>query len=363
MSSTPSTKITLVVINDEDYASESMFQGASPLRQDRVVKLINAIQSFKPSIIGVDLDTGHWKPDMLPETAPARIVWARLFKPDPEAPLAIQSREDLQPLPGRQPPQHCSGLTGMQPDPDFVIRQYPEFYTVTGKGADGGAHGKESLEPAYLSFGRVVHLMHLGAPCQETTLAIEERRTEENWEERRVLIQFRGEGHDLHQISAGAVLEAAAIQDNRTREALTGRIVLLGGTYSAGRDRYPTPVGMMAGVEILGHTIETELGAHIADLSGILSWIDVGLGASIVLIGAFRRKLALAVDLLAMVVLLLLSNWLFRTMAVFFNAIPVLAGALLHNMLDPIVEPWLHPLARWFQRDDPAQSTPPQPKH
>src|SRR5262249_51017321 len=140
----------------------------------------------------------------------------------------------------------------------------------------------------------------------------------------------------------GAVLEAAKLPLNdpaamRMWDTLGGRVVLLGGSYQAGRDRYPTPVGMLTGVEILAHSIETEL-APITELSEMLTWIDVGLGALLVVVGAFYRRLGWILTWIAAAGVLLASYWLFRSAAILFNAIPILAAVLLHNRLERVWE-------------------------
>src|SRR6185312_5213214 len=67
-------KVRLVVIDDKDYAT--WFQGESPLDPKPLGQIITAIWKGQPSLIVVDLDTGHQKFRNLAVPPQARIVWA-----------------------------------------------------------------------------------------------------------------------------------------------------------------------------------------------------------------------------------------------------------------------------------------------
>ena len=107
--------------------------------------------------------------------------------------------------------------------------------------------------------------------------------------------------------SAGFVLHAAQLLDYQRSSAfldstLRGKIVLLGGTYAAGRDAHHTPVGMLPGVEIQAQALQTELAGGGA---GVPSWLllyslQLVFGAGVVLLTLrlSPRRAALALLLL-----------------------------------------------------------------
>src|SRR5262249_11283119 len=151
LSSTPSVNVAIVTIDDEDY--EKRYQATSPLKQATVIELINAIQFFGPRIVGVDLDTGHWSPPPNLKNTPGRLVWARLFEPAENGPLRIAK---LGPVPGGGREEPCWGLTAMQADSDYVIRQYPESVAYEGPPTEGPQVTTAEAHLAYVSFPRVV---------------------------------------------------------------------------------------------------------------------------------------------------------------------------------------------------------------
>ena len=104
-------------------------------------------------------------------------------------------------------------------------------------------------------------------------------------------ISFAGPPGTLVSFPAGPILAAArsgapAAADNPFRD----RIVLIGGSFAASRDFYPTPTGLMAGVEIHANTVHTLLERRA--LAPPPSWLNLG------------------VLLLTCVIVALLSVWL-----------------------------------------------------
>ena len=90
-----------------------------------------------------------------------------------------------------------------------------------------------------------------------------------------------------------------------------GRIVLVGATFAESRDFYPTPVGLMAGVEIQAHMIHTLLSRRVlmpphwaASLALLL-----GVCMMIALLSVWLRPLWLAAASLALLLLLTLASY------------------------------------------------------
>ncbi len=253
LTSTPSHALLIVTITDDDYAER--FHRRSPLDPRQVSEIIGGIQFFSPKVIGVDLDTEDWNPEDAARVSPSpgRLLWARLFTADPAGPLRIA---ELDKVLGSEGANVCYGLTAMQADSDLLVRQYPGEYRM--------ARGSQTV--AYPSFPIVVqHLVTDGSCPKESQPQSEGARTEANWDENRLLIRYRGAGHEIRRIPAGALMDTVQLARENLehpavqlmRNLIAGQIVLLGGTYRAGRDTYPTPVGMVAGVEILGQAVLT----------------------------------------------------------------------------------------------------------
>jgi CHASE2 domain-containing sensor protein len=340
LTSTPSTALLIVTINDDDYAER--FQRRSPLDPAQVARIIGALQYFAPKVIGVDLDTEDWNPAdaaRVPAT-PGHLVWARLFDADPSGPLRIANLDKVL---GSDGSGVCFGLTAMQADSDLRVRQYPGEYR--------SERGGETA--AYPSFPLVVRQMVKDGTCpKQEKPQSEESRTEANWSENRLLIRYRGDGHQIRKIPAGALMDtrelAAHSPENpaveRMRNLLAGAIVLLGGTYKAGRDSYPTPVGMVAGVEILGQAILTAQEGPIHEAGGGLIWFDICLGLALLALSLNHPKLATVVNIALLFLLIPVSGWLFRSFAFFLDTIPVQISMLVHSNFHPMLERYMEKL-------------------
>ncbi|HWD00572.1 MAG TPA: CHASE2 domain-containing protein [Candidatus Sulfopaludibacter sp.] len=334
LTSTPTHELVIVTITDNDYAEQ--FHRQSPLDPAKVAAILGDIQYFAPRVIGVDLDTEDWKPEDAARvpSGPGRMVWARLFTADPSGPLRIATLDKVQ---GSDGQQVCYGLTAMQADSDLRVRQYPSSYTQT--------QGSQTV--AYPSFPMVVLKMDTDGVCPKgAPPQAESERTESNWDEGRLLIRYRGDRHEIRKIPAGAVIDtrklAREAPDNpavqQMKTLIDGRIVLLGGTYQAGRDSYPTPVGMVAGVEILGQAILTAAEGPIKEAGSGLIWFDLALGLGLVLLGLKWPRTATAINLSMLILLVPISAWLFRSFAFFLDAIPVQISVLLHSTMHPALE-------------------------
>ena len=334
MTSTPTDDLVIVAIDDDDYASQ--FNKTSPLNPARVAAIVGAIQSFSPRVIGVDLDTGDWKPGEASSVPakPGRIVWARLFDPDPAGPLRIAKLDNVL---GSGGDNLCFGLTAMQQDSDLLVRQYPGEYHQERNG--------ETV--AYPSFPIVVHHLVTDGTCpKEGDPRAEGERTASTWDEGRLLIRYRGERHEIRKITAGALLDTYDLARQaprnpaveRLKTLLDGHVVLLGGTYRAGRDVYPTPVGMIAGVEILGQAILTAAEGPIREAGSGLIWFDLLLGLSLLLLSVNHPRVAAGVNVALLFLLIPISGWLFRSFAFFLDTIPVQIGMLLHSNFHPMLE-------------------------
>jgi CHASE2 domain-containing sensor protein len=325
--STPSSSLTIVTISDDDYLH--VFENRSPLKQPELMGLIDEVLKYSPRIVGVDLDTEDWKQPLLPGMANPSLVWARLFKPSPSDARKIA---ELKGVVGNDKgfalgKQMCFGLTGMQADPDYVIREYQTEFAVEGQPV------------AYRSFPSLIRHM-----WKQTTCVPEIAPSRE--EERR-LISFRGEEHEIPQITAGAVLDAGKQSNSPAQQMMKSllehKIVLIGGSYALGRDIYPTPVGLMTGVQILAHSIITEIQGPATEAHFSVLLIDLALGVGLVALGLLVPARFIWLELIASVILVPLlaiwfSNLLFHTIAFFLDFTPVLTSVFLHTLFEHLNE-------------------------
>jgi CHASE2 domain-containing sensor protein len=139
----------------------------------------------------------------------------------------------------------------------------------------------------------------------------------------------------------GSADAASVDQDihNRREALLRDKIVLIGGNFRAARDVYLTPLGEMAGVELIALAIESEFGGGIRETSKLLEKLaDLFVGSLIVLLYFYYRRRPRFALLLSLVgvplVATAFSLLLFRTAAYWFNFMPIIIGMVMHQMLE-----------------------------
>ena len=225
--------IVIVAITNNDY--ETLFKSTSPLDPSELRELIDAIALGRPKVIGVDIDTSDARFRELqldPRWPP--VVWASV----PEQ--LDKGRFTVRPVLGGDVAGALSGVA-LLPQEDNYVRDYLRQVV-----SDHGI-----LD----SFPVAIARLYRGSPAQESS------SLEHTWDSER-LLDFWGapdQAYRFDTYSASTVLQGARGSAWQSEGVLNGKIVLLAGTYEAGRDRYQTPVGMMSGTEILAEAIETEL--------------------------------------------------------------------------------------------------------
>jgi CHASE2 domain-containing sensor protein len=309
--------LTLVLIDDADY--KSAFKGASPLDAQRVLDVIEAIHQGNPKVIGVDLDTTHWtEKDAARASKIPNVVWAR----DGWEERGKLEMENL--LGGFYGEQTCFGLPAVQVDDDGVVRRYSQSYPVGDR-----------ILPA---FPEAVAAIAERKPCPEAEPAA---KVPAESGEGGIRINFLGQGLAFPRLPSSAVVQLAKTSEWRSHSDVEGRTVLLGGVFRAARDRYVTPVGLMDGVAIIAHIVESELsGDKIREADHELHLLaDIALGLVLVTIFYFVEGWwKLAVILIAVSLVILVSFWLLQSTAYFFSFVPVLGGVLLHEFIESVVE-------------------------
>ncbi len=332
-----SQHLLLVTINAADYENPLLFDGQSPLKQREVITIINAIAAAKPSVIGVDLDTSTWNPD-LNETISkgAPIVWVR------EARLSEAEAKDLQwpdsnvklkkLLGGDDGKGNCWGLPALAPDADGVLRRYLTEIPEEGLSDKAGT----TPRTAFVSFIDVIDEVSRKASCPTPTRPISTKTSEEDL---RPLIDFVR--WKLPRYSGSAILDLARVPDWRDHPEkypeINKKIVLLGGAFEESRDYYRTPVGWRYGVEILGSALETTLNGGLRIASDLrLAVVDFLVGLVLVCLAYRFNKLWMLPFELVLIPLaaILLSVLLFNTARYFVSFFPILLGVALHEIVE-----------------------------
>ena len=308
------THVVIVGIDDDDYGD--LFKGRSPLDANELRDLIEAIALGKPKVIGVDLDTSsdafrgiesaeNWPP----------IVWAE---------DAIEAQGKFRQIPALGGSSlrggDGQGIAGLPQDPDGITRRYRREFQL-----EGGGDGRSFPWVVVQSFSNGGLRDCCQAGAQST-----------NSSERGLLLNFSGERFNFSPLSARFVLKIAREPGWADNGPLRNRIVLLGGFFRASRDTQITPIGKMAGVQLMAQAIETELrGGGIRPLNEVLAFIlDILAGTILVWFSyRFRLSTALTLSLLAIPFFSLTSSYLaFASFGRWFNFVPVIIGVLIHEL-------------------------------
>jgi CHASE2 domain-containing sensor protein len=251
--------IVIVAITNKDY--ESLFKSTSPLDVLELQKLIDAIALGRPKVIGVDIDTSDARFEELqldPRWPP--VVWASV----PER--LDKGRFTVRPVLGGT--EGALSGVALLPQEDNYVRDYlREVVSDVG-----------NLD----TFPVAISKLYRSSPPQESTPPKQTFQSER-------LLDFWGapdQAYRFDTYAASTVLQGARGSAWQSEGILTGKIVLLAGTYEAGRDRYQTPVGVMSGTEILAEATETELhGGGVRPPSGpLLFLLNAVLGVALILV-------------------------------------------------------------------------------
>lgn len=305
----PSVNVVIVGIDDDDY--EKIFKSTSPLNPDRLWELLDAIAVASPAVIGVDIDTSHEEVyrDFDVRDHWGQVVWARGAK------VTYHGRgTSIEPLPILGGKIRTAGVALLPRDSDGLVRYYqPVLQTVEGS------------QPSFAreiarSYGRSVD-----APVSP---------------DGKLLLNFLGDRYQFPIYSAGAILKAAEGPAWETDGArlLKGKIVLVGGRYSAARDLHMTPLGAMYGVELTAQAVESivERGGIRVAHGVLMTLMEILIGVLLVWIHhRFDLGAALLISLLVIPFFLFLGSYVaFSTLAFWGNFVPIFLAVLIHQLYD-----------------------------
>lgn len=324
-------EIVIVGITEKDY--REIFHARSPLALEPLQRVIAAIAAGKPKVIAIDLDTSSAEFASLVVGSSASIVWAQ---------DAIRAEDGgvFEPVPvlGGREPAPVTGLALLPLDADGLVRRYrSSFETASGP--------KPALPEAVI---RVWRRAPAGTPAHHEASRGEAHHEPEAHEaaaehheggaHHDLFLNFAGDRFSFPRMTASDLLQASAGAAWSESGPLAGKIVVLGGLYRAARDEYPTPLGSMAGSEVMAHAIASELrGAGVRHASEVLMVILEILGgiALVVIHHRLEMRTAMFVTLLAIPVFALVSSFLaFSSLALWANFVPLLLGVLIHQLYD-----------------------------
>ena len=311
-------EIVVVGITERDY--REIFHARSPLDLEPLQRVIGAISAGKPKVIAIDLDTSNAEFASLVVGSSAAIVWA-------QDAIRDENGSPFEPIPvlGGREPAPATGLALLPLDADGLVRRYrSSFETVAGP--------RPALPDAVIRVWR--------EPAPATTEHHEASRGEEHHGggQHDLFLNFAGDRFSFPRLSAGDLLKASAGPAWGESGPLTGKIVVLGGLYRAARDEYPTPLGSMAGSEVMAHAIASELrGVGVRHASEVLMVILEILGgiALVVIHHRLEMRTAMFVTLFAIPAFALVSSFLaFSSLALWANFVPLLLAVLIHQLYD-----------------------------
>ena len=317
----------MVKIDDAVY--KKMFGARSPLSEEGVDKLLDSISTADVALIVVDLDTSDPSYEKLRSRNyhGRKIYWAQnaqLIEGDASESLRLGSDEPLF-LPGgvlgkEECVDHLNGISLMEPDRDGVVRGYPQRINVLRRGHSDSTTAKvEEWDNLPWSVAKEVKGWQ--------TMGRHEK----------VLFDFSFDPERYPSFSAEKMIQIVAKNPDTWKKLVDGKIVLLGGTFSAARDKYPTPAGYVDGVKLIGMAIDTAIAdKDIKTLNHTLLFAaDVVCGIIFILLAHFlsaRRLILLAV--VAPILMSFFSIVVFKNLSMWVSFVPVICGIyghLLHN--------------------------------
>lgn len=320
--------VCIVTITDEDY--RRIFGGKSPLSPETVMSLVGAVADGKPAVIGVDMDTSdtQWQsvvPDVLSRSQEGTsIVWEQeaIGQEEPLRAVKVLGGAEVTPKP-------LSGISGLFQDWDGVIRRSRRHFSMAGEG-EGQIQLVDSFPWAVAK-----------AFCQESPKAsglCSELQQHGRKVQREQLLNFSGNRYDFPTYAASFVLTAHEAEWWRDKSPFRDKIVLIGGSFRAGRDIYNTPLGTTSGVQLMAQVVESELqGRGIAEFNKFLMVIfDLVAWVALVAVYYFcRLSIALWISIVAIpLVSLAGSLFAFSSFAYWMDFAPVILGVVIHQLYD-----------------------------
>jgi CHASE2 domain-containing sensor protein len=312
-SPTAPAAVKVVRIDTADY--RRIFGATSPLNRDRVTEIIRAIAAHRPLVIGIDIESvDPWYATFPERINGVPLVWSRKFSCQGNASMTAACPADERipvPAAGRPTPDSLrAGIIMLPLEQDGSFRRYTRF-----------SRTRDGIHPAFST----VLLLRAG------------RAVEPESPDASRFIRFRRSSKADSAYTAQWVLGRGAASGSPSH-VFRNKIVLLGGTYGQERNHYPTPLGDLAGVEVVAQIVETELegGGQRTPPAWRFFIIQCLAGFGIVMV--FHRrdlKSAFRISVVLALVAAPVISWLvFGTWRLWFYFLPVLSVWLIQQLYD-----------------------------
>jgi hypothetical protein len=295
--------VRLVTIDDNDYAA--LFHSRSPLDAATLAKLLDAVAKGHPRAIVVDIDTSDPSFRDMP-TPPVPIVWNASAQEFADGKFAV-----YQPLGGRtMPPNSVTALAVAPQEERGIVRGYQHTYLLEA----GGTVDSPGYAAARIDLGH--------APEESSSRGGETHYLDFRYRFLPVKAQ------DLITDAESGAWDKLAL--------FAGQVVVVGGTYRAGRDQYATPKGLVNGCEIVAQSAAAEIDGTF--ISSANRWTT---GLLMVLSGLItmavyhwlRFRMAFLVSLAMLPALSITSNFiLFHRFAAWGAMVPLVIAVIVAEL-------------------------------
>jgi CHASE2 domain-containing sensor protein len=326
-----SREIVLLDIDNDEY--QKTFEGHSPLKPEEVTNLISLIAKAGAGVIIVDIDTTDWTEQNLTSgwlkpAAPDRllpiVIWARTTQQVDGGPIVLSNvagRKDTTMPTNDQ--TLCWGVPKVL-ESGGLLRAYPRYITL-------GKTAVPSLAAAAAA------AFHDPRPHYEKTGSINCNILSRNFDDGPSAAVLRTGSRRFARYHPAELREfmAPPVVDQAT--PLSGKVVILGGSFAAARDSYWTARGQRDGIEILATAIDSELNKPMSlEKSAVLFYvIDVLVGLLILLVSQVLPKTWSLLFVVLAVPAAAFAGSLFAFWSGYFASfMPVLAGVFFHKLFD-----------------------------
>lgn len=245
---TPPDLVTIVAIDD----STVRLGGSYPLPRAEMAKIVEAIARLAPKVIAIDL----LLVDKRPADGDAELAKSFEGRPTVLAAAAVFSNT-------LQPSTENDGPLARLPQADRFLLPLPAFADHAEVGIANVTTGQTGTPLSVPMLFRTDDKIELSFPLRVASIAIGEKLTIEpdrlKFGDRPIAtasdyalpISYYGPRHTIRTISATNLIDGSI-----DKEAIAGRIVVLGATATGAGDFFPTPFdSLMPGVEIISTAI------------------------------------------------------------------------------------------------------------
>lgn len=295
--------VRLVTIDNDDYAG--LFHSRSPLDAAVLAKLLEAIAKGHPRGIVVDIDTTDASFNGI-ETPQIPIVWNTSGEELADGKFTLDP-----PLGGEHLPLNSVAALAVAPQDDRgIVRGYQHTYPLESGGTVDS--------PGYAS-ARIA----LGHAPDEPAGDIGETH----------YLDYR---YRFVPTKARDLIEDAQSDGWEKMALFAGQVVVVGGSYRAGRDQYSTPKGLMDGCAIVAQSAAAEIdGTFISSASRWMTGFLMVLGglATMAVYHWLRFRMAFLVSLLMVPGLSIVSNLiLFHRFAAWGAMVPLVIAVIVAEL-------------------------------